>query len=509
MSESLWKTREDDSSSKSTAGPAPGPVGGGAQVCKGPSKQDAKGLSFEEGEKLFAIPGGAKPEGSRPRTPAGDGGAGYTTADGRTMGPAPGEGELEGECVPPGVEQMMALDAARTRAGKALGSLNAKAVRAINQAGDAQSAAWRQVMTHAASNPEMALGKGEYLSFLERLGGRSGGDGGGAFLGKVAAASADAGVGKVVEGGLKLAGKGVSKLATVARVLAGGVGGFIVGIAGSLIFEAILDLFSEDDARKEADAIALGSKMSGAAEERVRAATGVAVEQWLERYQSVETEIGACNCAFQLDEIITAMELAEREIPPGLNGDKLGFTLLEMWTLQNASDPGEGSDATNSVLWERAAKTLDKENKGQRTERGGSWVKRKEGEIQKPDLYRDQLALYMARAGLELGPLVAVVEAANPLVRNQSNSDRRLQKPVAHRFDRAKDPARWAEYTKGRDTECPSGLHKWEFDAPIRQFVEVTVNMRLNGEGVAWVDGLDFVFANQAGQTWATWTESV
>ncbi len=33
--------------------------------------------------------------------------------------------------------------------------------------------------------------------------------------------------------------------------------------------------------------------------------------------------------------------------------------------------------------------------------------------------------------------------------------------------------------------------------------------MKVNSEGVAWVDDLGFVFANQAGQTWATWTEPV
>lgn len=40
-------------------------------------------------------------------------------------------------------------------------------------------------------------------------------------------------------------------------------------------------------------------------------------------------------------------------------------------------------------------------------------------------------------------------------------------------------------------------------------FEAILDHMRLNGEVVAWVDGLNFVFANQAGQTWATWTESV
>lgn len=508
MGEPNWKQKP---SAPASTGPTKAPVlGGGQQVCRGPSMSDARGLPFGEGEKLFtpregptgpAHPlkpsaSGATVDGSGQRqdVPSDDGP--FATQDGSTVsGKDANEVETMEPCERP--PDYAAVDSARTLANATLRRLGELTERRINEDGNAQSRAWLSAMRLIGHTPEFVLDQTNYIRLIG-----AGRDQGDSFIGAALSTSADAATGKVVEGAIGLAATRPSKVGAVARVVAGGIGGFLVGVAGSLVFQAVLSVFQKSEDEKVADVTKRVALSCAKAEMAVRSGTTRALAAWTERQSKLAALVEGCIYPSQLEEVTRELMALEASVPDvSIDEGALTHQILEAWTLQRAGDPESANHRTNPVLWEEAATELDNESPKRRQARGGQWIPREDGRIQNQDLYRRQLLLHLARAGLDEKVLIDKVTAINATAPRQT----RYPKPIEHRYDRAKEPKRWAEYVF---PYLKYSGYPTTFEGPFSPYVDVKVVLAHDEQGVTWVRDLDFVYGNRVGQTYAEWTET-
>lgn len=429
----------------------------GASICRGPSKKDGKGLGFAQGDKLFTPREGPPVEGyplkvqtsNDDRTRSGtadlavsEGDGPYAAPEGRTVsGREANQPSVdEGPCEQPPDPAM--VDVARTKAFLALGRLNAATIRAIQADTAAQAAAWRRAMKRMAGNPEISLDKEEYKDWVG-----VGKPADGSFIGDVASTSLGSGFSLAVEKGISRAAKGASKLGSLAKIVSGGVGGFLVGVVGSLVFDAIMALFEESEAEKEAKTTEEASDATSVAHQAVLAQSAVAENRWLDLHKEIESNIANSFYPQQLVELTAEIQALEATIPKApVDSDVLALKLLERWTLQHARDPESPDSGTNEVAWNEAAKELDAEAPQDRAARGSQWRKRQDGRIRAKEMFREQLRIQMGRIGLPAEGVIAAVAAVPTRLPPSTSCEGHRQPPIVHRITRAQDPQRWSDH---------------------------------------------------------------
>jgi hypothetical protein len=500
MSEPLWKTRDEGGQSKSTSGSTLGAGGGGAQVCKGPSKKDAMVLSFEEGDRLRRPDAGGRPlEPGKIKQ-----GASNAEGVGEELADAPREQEsAPEECVGVG-DPLLDVFRAKSNASAALVSLTQEAWVSLDSLREAQGTAWDEVMTIIAPSPEMVLNESEYHSFMQDMAGVKGQ---GAIARDALVAVTEAGVSdganRLIGHTLTAMGRGKSLGAAFARELSIGLGGFVVGIAGGVALAALMALLSKSKAREVADVSRAAVKAAQAARAAVEGSAGQARGRWLEKITSLDSEIQASGDVAALDALTSWIGHLKTQLPKNIEPKVLKHHLLELWTLQHAGDEESANQTTNEESWKDAATALDEEDGPQAVARGSKW-KRDDGDIQKPDLFRDQLTLAMGRAGLDTSPLFAAVEQGRKRVVSTPGS-RRPQAPVLVKYDKAADDKKWSAYAGNR---WPGFHHTLGDRSQLSPHVEVSVVLATNEGGTTvWVDKLSFLVSNKVQQRLAWWDE--
>lgn len=502
MSEPLWKTRAEGGQSKSTSGSTTGVGGSGAQVCKGPSKQDAKGLSFEEGERMRRLDSGARPlEPSKKRADA-------SNAEGvrEEVADAPRESVSASEESVGVGDSLLDVFRAKSTASAALVSLTQAAWVSLDSLREAQGTAWDEVMTIIAPSPEMVLNESKYHSFMQDMAGVKGQ---GAIARDALVAVTEAGVSdganRLIGQTLTAMGRGKSLGAAFARELSIGLGGFVVGIAGGIALAGLMALLSKSKAREVADVSRAAVKAAQAARAAVEGSAGQARDRWLDKITSLDSEIQASGDVAALDGLTRWIGHLKTQLPKKIEPEVLKHHLLELWALQHAGDEASANQTTNEESWKDAATALDSEGGTHAAARGSKW-KRDDGDIQKPDLFRDQLTLAMGRAGLDTSLLFAAVEQGRKrVVSAPGGGSRRPQAPVLVKYEKAADEKKWSAYAGNR---WPGFHHPLGDRSQLSPHVEVSVVLVTNERGTTvWVDKLSFLVSNKVQQRLAWWDE--
>lgn len=425
----------------------------------------------------------------------------YATSDGRTLsGQEANQPNMdEGPCEQPPDPTL--VDAARTQAFVALGRLNAATIQAIQADTVAQAAAWRRAMKRMAGNPEISLDKEEYKDWVG-----VGRPPDGSFMGDVASTSLGSGFSLAVEKGISRAAKSASKLGSLAKVVSGGVGGFLVGVVGSLVFDAIMALFEESEAERDAKTTEDASDATSVAHQAVLAQSTVAQNRWLALHEEIASNIANSFYPQQLVELRSEIEALEATVPKKpVDSDALALKLLERWTLQHARDPETPAGITNEFAWNAAAEELDAEAPKDRAARGGQWRKRKDGRIRAKEMFREQLRIQMGRIGLPAEGIIAAVAAVPTRTPPSASCEGHRLPPIVHRITRAQDPKRWSEHI---GPLLPYSIYPTSFGGPQRPHVDAHVTLKIDAEGATWVDELEFVYGNSGGQTYTEWSAS-
>lgn len=310
-------------------------------------------------------------------------------------------------------QELEAVMAARAKASSALTALSNATVQALDGCRAAQEDGWFAFLKVCGASPELALEDQEYLDILRGRSGVQGQRAPALVQSPVVRTSVVSGANRGVKIGLEALGRraGLGAARTLLKVLTSGLGGFVVGVAGSLAFNAIIALLGPDP--KELAEVAGAAKAmtaAQAAQARIRGIDARSKADWASHHTALTTEI---NQAFDVDALGALtywLGQLQAQLPRPIDSQQLKMDLMERWTLQHSGSTSSAGGGTNTEAWENAAQELDEErtagDQPQGSRRTNSAWQRRDGEIQKRDLWTDQVRLHLNLAGLDPEPLI-------------------------------------------------------------------------------------------------------